>query len=50
MKLKVSLGIGLVGRREDVIEIEDGLTEEEIEREVSLWVWEYIDYGWKEVE
>ena len=47
MKIKVSLSIGYpTAIRTDVLEVEDYLTDEEIDEEVSEWANNYIDFGW----
>lgn len=51
MKIKVSLGIGFHNaNQEDVIEVDDDLTDDEIEAEVQAWADNFIDIGWERVE
>lgn len=50
MKVKFMLGIGQAGGQEEVAELPDDITEDEIYNEVNEWIWEYIDCGYKILE
>lgn len=48
MKVKFTLGIGYSGAvQEEVVELEDGLTEDEIYEELNEWQYQYIDAGFE---
>lgn len=48
MKVKFTLGIGFSGvHQEEVVEIEDGLTVDEIYEELNEWKYQYIDAGFE---
>lgn len=48
MKVKINYGItSLAERAEDEIELDDDLTEEEIEKEVSDYVYQFFDWGYE---
>lgn len=48
MLVKFTLGIGFSGaRQEEVVELEDGLTEDEIYEELNEWQYQYIDAGYE---
>lgn len=48
MKVKFTLGIGYSGAvQEEVVEIEDGLTEDEIYEELNEWQYQFIDAGFE---
>ena len=48
-KVKVFLTTGFAGaKHEDVLEVEDDATEEEIMRYVQEWASNYIDMGYEE--
>lgn len=49
LKIKVGLSIGFVADRDDEIEVEDDLTDEEIEIEVRDWANNYIETWWEKV-
>jgi hypothetical protein len=41
---------GLVGcTREEVIEFDDDITDEDLEEELKTWVWENLDTFWRKV-
>lgn len=46
-RIKVGLSIGLVADRQDVIEVDDDATEQDIEQEVKDWASNYIEF-WHE--
>lgn len=48
VKFKVSTGYGC--DNEEIIEIPDGTTDEDIEKECQQWVWENIDGHWEKVD
>lgn len=48
-RIKVSLSIGYpTATRRDVLEVEDGATDEEIQETAEEWANQYIDFGWEE--
>ena len=48
MLVKFTLGIGYSGvRQEEVVELEDELTEDEIYEELNEWQYQYIDAGYE---
>ena len=48
MKVKFSLSIGLAGcSREDIIDYEDDITDEELQEDYEEWVWRRIDGGFE---
>lgn len=48
MKVRFVLGIGYSNaRQEEVVELEDGLTEDEIYEELNEWQYQYIDAGYE---
>jgi len=50
IKIKVYLSIGFYDSiREEVLELDDGVTDEEIEEEVRDWKNNYIEWGWKKL-
>ena len=50
MKLKFRVSTGYVGSDyEQIIEYPDDITNEEIEEDFNVWVWEHIDCGWVKV-
>lgn len=52
MKINVWLGIGFGegASHEDVLELPDTATDEEIEEEVNEWAQNYIETGWRRVD
>lgn len=51
MKVKAFLNVGYpAASREEVFEIDDGATDEEIEEEVKQWVFDHIDWYWEKGE
>jgi hypothetical protein len=48
MKIKISAGLGFAIRNEDSIEVDDDLTDDEIEEEVREHIIsEMLDFGWE---
>lgn len=48
MKIKVWSETGLVGGdREEIIEVDDDATADQIEEEAREWFFNYHSYGWK---
>ena len=48
MKVKFMLSIGFAGaRQEEVLELDDNLTEDEIYKELDEWMYDYIDSGYE---
>lgn len=48
MKVKFTLGIGYSGAvQEEVVELEGGLTEDEIYDELNEWQYQFIDAGYE---
>ena len=48
MKVKFTLGIGYSGAvQEEVVELEDGLSEDEIYEELNEWQYQFIDAGYE---
>lgn len=51
MQIKVTLSNGLAGCTvKDVIEIEDGATDEQIEAEVREWALERAEWSWEHID
>lgn len=51
MKVRVWVCTDVVGSKtEDVIELPDEMTEEEIEKEAYDYIMDFIDWGYKKVE
>lgn len=51
MEIKVKLGIGFPSSvHDDVLSIDDDLTEEQICEEVEAWANNYIEISWQKVE
>ena len=51
MKIRVWTHTDIVGSMtEDVIEVEDGLTEEQIDEEAKEYIFNFIEWGWNEIE
>lgn len=46
MKVKFSVGVGY-GSRDEIVELDDNLTEDEIYRELDEWMYEYLDSGYE---
>ena len=46
MRVRFTLSIGYVPGREEIVELDDDWTNDEIEREYQDWVSEYLDGGW----
>ena len=46
MKVKFTLGIGFIHKREEIVEFEDDATEEEIEAAYLDWQSCYLAGGW----
>lgn len=45
-KYRFTLSIGFVGaQREEIVDIDDDATEEEVTAEWTEWAWNYIDGG-----
>jgi len=50
-KIAVYLSIGYpTAEHRATLVIEDDLSEEDVEREVQDWAYNFIDYGWEEVD
>lgn len=50
-KLKFYVSTGFVGsKREEIVEVEDNATDDEIQEEFNLWMWENISAGWLDIE
>lgn len=48
-KIEVYVSTGYVGaEKKEVIEVEDALTEDEINELCMEWLWENIEFGWYE--
>jgi hypothetical protein len=47
VKAKLSIGFGTGASHEEILELKDTLTEEEIEEEVKEWADNYIEISWK---
>lgn len=51
MKVHVWIRTDVVGSEvEDTIELDDNLTDEEIEREARDYIFNFIEWGWMKVE
>lgn len=51
MKVKFMVGVGYSGcNKEEEIELPDDYTEEDIEKELNEWIWDYIDSGYEVIE
>lgn len=51
MKIRVWAHTDVVGSMtEDVIEVEDDLTEEQIEEEARDYIFNFVEWGWDKVE
>lgn len=50
MKVKFMLSIGQAGGQEEIVDLPDGMKEDEIYKEVNEWIWEYIDCGYTILE
>ena len=51
LKVKIWSKFGLVGcEREEVIEVDDNATDEEIEQEWQEWAYQYMDGGWEKIK
>lgn len=51
MKVHVWIRTDVVGSEvEDTLELDDNLTDEEIEREARDYIFNYIEWGWMKVE
>ena len=49
MKVKFMVGVGY-GSREEIVELSDNLTEDEIYKELDEWMYEYLDSGYEIIE
>jgi hypothetical protein len=50
-KIEAYLSVGLVGcKRNEIFEVEDDATDEEIEEIIKEWVYELVEWGWQTVE
>lgn len=50
-KIKLWVETGIVGgEHEDIIEVEDDTTEEELNEMALEFMWGYVQYGWSEAE
>ena len=50
-KVKISLSTGFAGANyENIIEVEDDITEEELEEICEEFVWDHISVGWKYID
>lgn len=51
MLVKFTVGVGYSGcNREEELELPDHFTEEDIEKELNEWMFEYIDSGYEILE
>lgn len=51
MKVRAYLSIGFAGAdREEILDLPDGLTEEQIEEEVRDWMSNYLDWSYARVD
>lgn len=51
MKIRVWASTDVVGSKtEDVIDLPDEMTEEEIEAEAKDYIFQFVDWGWKKVD
>lgn len=51
MKVHVWINTDVVGSEvEDTIELDDNLTDEEIEREARDYIFNFMEWGWMKVE
>lgn len=50
MKVRFEVGTNIAGSEvSDVIEVEDDMTDDEIEEYFQNWIWEQLDYSWRKV-
>ena len=51
MKIKISASLGFANRNEECIEVDDDLTDDEIEEEVyEHIISEMLDFGWERIQ
>jgi len=47
-KVKAVLNFGYAwGEREEILEFDDDVTDEEIEEEVNQWAWSFLNLRWE---
>ncbi len=50
IRVKVNLSIGYPGAgHDDELEFDEGMTDEQIDREVAEWANNYIEYYWERI-
>ena len=50
MKLELYLDIGYpTATRREIVEVDDDLTDEDLDQYLSEWMWNYIDCNWRKV-